>query len=1012
MGADDLLSAEGPIALGDALATTLDAVERIALEYGVAFFDADIYLGGGKAMLMAGAPVSTGVDEERMLRAMRAVQDAGLPLPLRIGITRGRIFVGDFGPEYRRTYTVTGDSVNLAARLMARADPGQILVESDVLERSRTRFEVTALEPFTVKGKDAPIRAHALGRTLGSSAVDIELAPLVGRDHELAALLAGLESLRAGSGSLVDLVGEPGLGKSRLIEELRLRAGEIRTLSVESDEYASSTAYAVFRSLLHELLGLTDDDQPGETEETLRAHVSERAPHLVPWLPLLGTPLGLELADTAETALLDERFRRERVHEVTAELLGMLLLEPTVLVFEDAHWMDDASSELLRHLVAQLELRPWMIAVTRREQDSGFVPPDGSGVVRIDLLPLGPEQASAFLNATTEEMPLLPHELEALAERSGGNPLFLAELLAAARQAGGIEALPDSVESLLTSQIDRLSPADRRLLRCAAVIGAIFSADLLAEALGEVPDREVWARLADFLQDQGDGHFRFRHALVRDAAYEGLSYRRRRELHSAVGLTIERNSPERGDEDVELLSLHFFHAHEFEKAWRYSRTAGERAAAIYANVEAATFFERALAAARAHGVESDERVALFEALGDVRFRLGEFEAGGAAFRNARRLFPPKSVESSRLRLKEALVPYRLGRYPRALSALTRSLRELDGIGGDAAEAQRARLIVYRGIIRYRQGKTMEAIRWLELAVASAEHSDARDALAQAYQNLDLAYLQRGDPDSAVFGRRALDLFEELGNLTQRAGVLNNLAILAHERGRWSESLELFAEASSIWESAGDAWSASFATYNRGEILADLGRLDEAEPLLRKALRIWRASGAGPESAEAMRQLGRVLARKLESEESLTLLATARQDQVEYGETAEALLTGARIAESLAIAGRPDESLALATRLLEEAKVAEVPPTSVALLERIRGWSLALLDRPTEAREALEDALLSARQRGADYEVALALGLLGALGPDRGDGDSIDLARERAEIMQRLGIQASSDLPML
>jgi tetratricopeptide (TPR) repeat protein len=307
---------------------------------------------------------------------------------------------------------------------------------------------------------------------------------------------------------------------------------------------------------------------------------------------------------------------------------------------------------------------------------------------------------------------------------------------------------------------------------------------------------------------------------------------------------------------------------------------------------------------------------------------------------------------------------------------------------------------------------MEAIRWLEGAVASAEHSDARDALAQAYQNLDLAFLQRGDPDSAVFGRRALGIFEELGNLTQQAGVLNNLAILAHERGRWGESLELFAEASAMWESAGDAWSASFATYNRGEILADLGRLDEAEPLLRKALRIWRASGAGPESAEAMRQLGRVLARKQDSEESLTLLATARQDQVEYGETAEALLTGARIAESLAIAGRPDESLALATRLLEEAKVAEVPPTSIALLERIRGWSLALLDRPTDAREALEDALLSARQRGADYEVALALGLLGAIGPDREDGDSIDLARERAEIMQRLGIQASSDLPML
>jgi hypothetical protein len=469
-----------------------------------------------------------------------------------VGVTRGRIFVGDFGPAYRRTYTVTGDSVNLAARLMARAAPGQILVASDVVERSRTRFDVTALEPFTVKGKREPVHAFTLGRALGTAAVETERAPLVGRENELAALLAGLESLRAGSSSLVDLVGEPGLGKSRLIEELRTRAGEIRTLSVESDEYGSSKAYGVFRSLLHDLLGLTDDAHPPETERALRTYVEAAAPHLAQWLPLLGTPLGLDIEDTPETELLDERFRRERVHEVTAELLGMLLLEPALLVFEDAHWMDDASAELLRHLITQLELRPWMVVVTRRDQETGFVTPEASSKVRIDLLPLGPEHASALLHATTEEMPLLPHELEALAERSGGNPLFLAELLAAARQAGGIESLPDSVESLLMAQIDRLSPADRRLLRSAAVIGAVFSPDLLGEALEKPVDGDAWVRLADFLHDQGDGHFRFRHALVRDAAYEGLSFRRRRELHSAVGLTIERSARGRGEDNAEL----------------------------------------------------------------------------------------------------------------------------------------------------------------------------------------------------------------------------------------------------------------------------------------------------------------------------------------------------------------------------------------------------------------------------------------------------------------------------
>ena len=215
----------------------------------------------------------------------------------------------------------------------------------------------------------------------------------------------------------------------------------------------------------------------------------------------------------------------------------------------------------------------------------------------------------------------------------------------------------------------------------------------------------------------------------------------------------------------------------------------------------------------------------------------------------------------------------------------------------------------------------------------------------------------------------------------------------------------------MWESAGDAWSASFAKYNLGEILADRGRLDEAEPLLRRALRVWRASRAGPEAAEAMRQLGRVLARKQEFDEALALLEAARQDQIKYGELAEVLVTGARIAECLAIEGRAEESLELADRLLAEAGPVEGSAASLALLQRVRGWSLLLLGRQAEARRAVDDALRSARERGADYEVALALGLLAA-GPDLAGLDVDDLERERAEILERLGVQVSAGPPML
>ena len=543
MGADELLANEGPDALADALDIVMRTVQRAAHENQVAFFETDIASSGGKVMLMGGAPRSTGNDEERMLRAMRAVLDVNSPLPLRIGVNWGRIFVGDFGPPYRRTYSVKGDAVNLAARLMANAEPGQLLTTDDVLERSRTRFDTVALEPFQAKGKAEPVQAYVVGSSLGLKERSAS-APLVGREDELSVLVEALDSARHYEGKIVELVAEPGMGKSRLIEELRATAEGVAVRSVQCEEYESATPYFSFRNLLREFIGCADEDDPETIERRLRERVEVSAPQLTAWLPLIGVPFGLELPDTPETAPLADEFRKARLEEVTRELLGMLLLEATLLVFEDTHWMDDASADLLRELIKGLEQRPWLVVVARRDQPTGFAAPEDAAAAVIELQPLGAAQAAALAHAATEETPLLPHEIEALTERAGGNPLFLTELMAVARQAGGMTELPDSVESLMTSRIDQLSPTDRRVLRSAAVVGASFTKDLVDAALApESPAPDVWERLGDFLVEE-DGHLRFRHALVRDAAYEGLPYRRRREVHGRVGETIEERAGE------------------------------------------------------------------------------------------------------------------------------------------------------------------------------------------------------------------------------------------------------------------------------------------------------------------------------------------------------------------------------------------------------------------------------------------------------------------------------------
>jgi class 3 adenylate cyclase/tetratricopeptide (TPR) repeat protein len=1005
-GTDELVGREGRDGLVDHLHGLVANVQEACDRDGVTFFATDIDSDGGKIILTTGAPRSGGNDEERLLRAVRTIMDRPGLLPLRIGVNSGRAFTCDFGPPYRRAYQIYGDAVNLAARVMGKSTPGQVLATEATVSRARTAYELEQLEPFMVKGKSEPVHAFVVGAFAGQRQMEQAKTPLVGRDEEMAVLTSAADSARTGAGRLVELIGEPGIGKSRLVEELESRSG-IPSLWAVCEQYESPTPYFAFSGLLHHLIERPRDAPPEELERALRDQIVARAPDLESWLPLLGATLGLDLSPTEETSKLDERFIPDRTAEAIIRLLSALRPDAALLVFDDVHWMDEASVGVLARIAEHVVERPWVVLVTRREVATGFVPLPGPHVVTLRPQPLAGDTAAALVMAATESVPLAPHVLEALAERSGGNPFFLTELVSAALAGATLDELPDSVEALTSAHIDRLEPSERTILRYAAVLGASFDTALLVEALhDEIPalDHDVWSRLDEFLGEDEPGVLRFRHALIREAAYEGLPYRRRQTLHKRVAEAIERRTGPTVDHEAEHLSLHYFHAHDFPRAWHFSRAAGEHARAIYANVEAAIFYERALrAAGRYRGLDRAEVAAVAEALGDVRFRLGEFEEGGRAFRQARRLLPRDSTDAGRLRLKEALVPYRIGRYTQALTAITRSLGLLQNLDGGDTEAQQARLFVYRGIIRYRQGRSREAIHWLELAVASAERCGAKDALAQAYQNLDLAYLQRGEPANAVYGERALAIYEELGDLTQQAGVLNNLGAREYAFGRWNETLELQQRARTIWESTGDAWAASFAMYNSAEILSDQGQLDDAEPLLRGALRVWRAAGADPEAADAASQLGRLLARRGSYDDALALLQEARSQQESLGESGEALVTDARMAECLVFAGRPEEAIETAGSALARARDLEVAPAVLALLHRVRGWALVMLEHLDEAHAAFDESLALARAGSVDYEIAATLGALATLGHRAGHATAYELDQERRVIVERLGI---------
>lgn len=1007
-GTDGLLERDGPEAVLAELKALGESVGNACSDLGVTWLESDVDVDGGKLYLVAGAPSSAGDDEERMLRALRRILDAGPGATVRAGVNRGPAFAGDVGAAARRTYAVMGDTVNLAARLTARAGQGQVLASAGVLERARTRF-ATSHQPFLMKGKERPVTAYSVGPPVGvrDEPVDTTL-PLAGRERELELFNEALNGARMRQPRFVELVGEPGLGKSRLVEELKARALGFQQLVTRCEPYEAATPYFAFRSLVRPLAGLTPEQSSAEAGAQLAPWVSAVMPDLAPWLPLLAIPFDAEVEPTEEAAAIDASFRRDKLHEVVDQFLTRVLLMPTLIAVEDTHWIDDASAFLLRHLASSPMPRPWFVCVTRRPEGAAVFPPERSSTIRLEPLPM--ETATALALAAAHDVALAAPQLEALMERAGGNPLFVRELVAAARS-GQLETLPESVETLMTSRIDLLEPDDRLLLRYAAVVGPSFDVHLLEEILANQPveagDLARWERLAEFVTWETGETVRFRHDLFRVAAYEGLSFRRRREIHARVGEALERRSGEATEEVAGPLSLHFLEAGSYDKAWRYATAAGRRAQAMFANVVAAELYERAVAAAaELPDLANAEVAAVQEALGDVTTLFADYERAARAYEHALDLSGSDTVARTRLMRKIGLTVERLGRPDDGIRWYERALEELEAVElGVEGLANRVELeIAYAGSLYY-QSRYDECIRWAQQAAEHAEDLPDKSPLAHASYVLSLASSQAGRPEPR-YHERAIAIYEETGELVGYGRLLNNLGLQAYERYSWDEALQHYARGAEMSERAGDVTTLARIRVNEADVLADRGQLADAEARLVDVMRVWRAAKDTLAIAITSSNLGRIVGRAGRFDEGRRLLEDARAAFFELGNPLWAAEASIRIAETHVLAGEYQEGLAAATAALEEAREVDAPRVLVAMLERLIAYALVQARRKDDALPHFERSLELARDAGADYEVALTLK---AMADTEFAGD--DAARESGEILERLGVVALPRVPL-
>ena len=958
-GVDRMLAERGEAAVFGEMQRFASHLMSLIDTHGILLSSCDLSADGVVFMVVGGAPdAGDGDHATRMMHLATQLLDGSGQLEARIGINSGYVFAGSVGPLRRRAYVTMGDTANLAARVMAKAAWGQVLVTASSIDAANDRFELREVAAFQVKGKRRPVEAMAIEST--ARAVEsrgISTGPFIGRDSEMALLEESLEAAHAGRGHVVEIVGDQGVGKSRLLAEFRSSTDETMWVTARCDPFERTTTYRTARNLLRRLLRIDRDATAAEAGPRLAAIVGRHAPYLLPWLPLIAVIVDAEVTETKESTDVDPRFRRIKAQQVVADLLEAIGRIPAVVAIEDAEHMDDASAELIAELLGRVEDRPWLVLITRTPGNQGLHHGRGYPATVVDLQPLDHTRASELARRLAERSPVPPHLLSEIVERAAGNPLFLSEMLAHA----GAET-PHSVEDIVAVRIDALAPSDRSALRHLAVLGERFDLGLVRSVLGDrgvaPDDDQLWRRLSGFVEVDGED-VAFTNPLVRQVAYDGLPYRSRRELHGRVADAL-------GLAKRDQLPLHLVEAERWPEAWQAARHAAERARDVAANAVAGELYELALRAASNVDEIDDHEVSQVAAdAARVWARAGmadrALDALGVAI--ARASDPIQRLELEALR---ASVHEEAGRYPQALRLFATSLTRLEEIDAPGSDRVRADLHAGYASTRLRQGRYDDARHHAEAAVAGAESAGDRRLEARGLHLLDRIHAAAGDFELAQQYRdAALPIFAELGDLAAQGTVLHDLAADAHRSGRLAEAVWLYQRAADSRSRAGDVVRAAATINALGEVEQTLGMLDSAEQRFTEAMRTWRGARSPQGVAVATSNLGELRMAQGRVDEARELLEEAERLALDLG--LEDILARGQVglAEAFEAVGRHVEAWERATAALQ------------------RTYDSSLVRRARAVRAETLEATGSLERANEERELAVSLDGAVEKGPTRG-----------------------------
>ncbi|MFN2213039.1 MAG: ATP-binding protein [Anaerolineales bacterium] len=860
-----------------------------------------IHYGGTVARLMGdsvlaffGAPVAHEDDPLRAVLAglemidgiqafrKRLLDGFNLDFNIRVGINTGVAVVGEMGSALAGEYTAMGDAVNLAARMEESADPGAILITDETYRQVAPWIEVDSLGSLDVKGKHDPVPVY---RVMGRKEIPTQArgiagirSTLVGREREIRSLKSVIGQLFAGNGQIFTLVGEAGLGKSRLIEELHseLEVGhsaEYLWIATRGISYEISRPYGMYVQALRQVCQIGDDEPIDILQSKVRNSFSalslDQQSGIVNALDILLTVD--HKSEESTTPIQGEAVKRAIFSSMLDIWTTKAHEQPVVLVLDDLHWADEASVELTMHLFQLATDVPILfVCAMRPHLDSPawqlreFARQSAAAFEEFYLEPLVEKDSNQLIDNLLK-ISNLPGELrESILEKSEGNPFFLEEVVRTLIEKGIIKLsdyesqwqlapnyeefdIPDNLHALLLARIDRLDEQARLTLQMASVIGRIFSYQIILEIGKNITDLE--GQLAT-LQQSGliqvvpqtpELEYMFRHELTREAAYQSILKRQRRDYHRQVGEAIEILYAGNLAEEAYRLAYHYDSARDFQGALKYYQIAGRQSMKLFANQEASHYFLLAIQLALKLNVTNVQLTELYVQRGRALELINDFDQALDNYEELEELAHTRHDRSLEL---AALIPQatiystpNVKFNPQMGTELSRRALNL-AIDLREYEAEAKALWSMMLILTYSGGDLEQAVTYGEQGLRIAKEHDLREVKAFIEHDLARPYMRSGRINEAWAAyENSQAYWREVDNLPMLADNLASLAESYYKAGEFEKSLSYAEEGRLISEEISNVWGRAYNSYVIGPICLEHGEFGEGMQALERTLEL-------------------------------------------------------------------------------------------------------------------------------------------------------------------------------